>query len=507
MEIDSVARLELPHRSQLQVGSHRIAEKQWHLPPRSQFCCLIILILVLLATEKIGVVNIQNFLEGLVCSTCFEKIVISEEKLVGQASTLYFLCGCDSRLALHSSDLCRRSKHFQVNDRLQVATYEIGCHYEAARNFCANMDLPSPVSCKSWNNNKARFHEVFKAKSSKSKNKAASEVKVAKGDDVIVSCDGTWQKRGFASENGVVTVATVNGLSSKIIDTETLTNHCNKCKAITNGNETAHKCQKNYEGTAGCMEGEGVNRIFKRSQQQYGLSYVGYLGDGDSKSFKNLSEAVSPIYQGKQIEKLECVGHIQKRMGRKLNNLVFKCKNKIFINSDGKKVKGIGGKKKLTKKDIYRIQGHYGAAIRKHAGDENRMRKAVCAIFLHRSGDHSMCEEWCPSQRVNLEKANARMLPSFVLDEMRPVFESLTSTELLSSCTHGGTQNVNESFHHLIWSLCPKEIFLSWRRMEIAVSSATLQFNEGKDSKLAVCDNLGLFHSSYHQKYASRWTS
>ena len=50
----------------------------------------------------ISVVNIQNFLEGLVCSTCFEKIVFSEEKLVGQASTLYFLCGCDSRLALYS---------------------------------------------------------------------------------------------------------------------------------------------------------------------------------------------------------------------------------------------------------------------------------------------------------------------------------------------------------------------------------------------------------------------
>ena len=129
----------------------------------------------------ISVVNIQNFLEGLVCSTCFEKIVFSEEKLVGQASTIYFLCGCDSRLALHSSDFSRKSKHFQVNDRLQVATYGIGCHYEAARIFCANMDVDL----------QARM---------------------------------------------ALTVATVNGLSSKIIDTETLTNHCNKCKATTNGN-------------------------------------------------------------------------------------------------------------------------------------------------------------------------------------------------------------------------------------------------------------------------------
>ena len=59
----------------------------------------------------------------------------------------------------------------------------------------------------------------------KSKTVAASEMKEIIGSDITVSCDGTWQKRGFSSKNGVVTVVTVNGLSSKIIDTETLTNH------------------------------------------------------------------------------------------------------------------------------------------------------------------------------------------------------------------------------------------------------------------------------------------
>eukprot|EP00795_Rhopilema_esculentum_P005628 gene5628-10839_t len=176
------------------------------------------------------------------------------------------------------------------------------------------------------------------------------EIPDAKGDDVTNSCDGTWQRRGFSSKNGVVTVAIVKGLSSKIVDTETLTNHCNKCKATTNDNETTHISQKNYEGTAGSMEGEGVKGIFKRSQQQYGLSYVEYLRDIDSKSFKNLCEAEPPIYPGKQIEQLECVGHIQKRMGRKLNNLVFQCKKMIYTDSNGKIIKGIRGKNELTKK-------------------------------------------------------------------------------------------------------------------------------------------------------------
>ena len=80
---------------------------------------------------------------------------------------------------------------------------------------------------------------------------------------------------------------------------------------------------------------------------------------------------------------------------------------------------------------------------------------------------------------------------------MRPVFEGLTSTELLSKCTHGGTQNVTESLDNIIWSLCTRYIFVGW-----FASSATLQYNEGKARKLAVYANLGLFHSEYHKHYA-----
>ncbi len=450
-----------------------------------------------------NIVNILKFLEQLSCSACLEQVVFVEEVLVGQASTLHFTCGCESRLVLKSSDLSTKSKHHQLNDRLQLSIFEIGCHYEAARKFCGSMDLPPPVSCKSWNQNKERIHDAFKEEASKSTERAASEIKEAKGNDVTVSCDGTWQKRGFSSKNGVVTVATVNGLNSKIIDTETLTNHCNKCKSTKENNQIPHFCQKNYEGTAGSMEGEGVKRIFNRSLEQYDLTYTGYLGDGDSKSFKNLNDAEPPIYPGKQIQKLECVGHIQKRMGRKLNNLVLECKKRTYQDENGKKSKGIGGKNKLTKKEIYRIQGHYGAAIRKHVGNENGMRNAIWAIYHHRSGDHSLCGDWCPSKSGNLEKANARVLPHHVLEEMKPVFENLTSSELLSRCTHGGTQNVNESFHHIIWSLCPKEVFVGWRRLDIAVRSAIMQYNDGKASKVAVFNYMGIQNGSYHQQYVN----
>ena len=48
-----------------------------------------------------------------------------------------------------------------------------------------------------------------------SKLKAADEARQAQGGDITVSSDGTWQRKGFASKNSVVTV---NGKERKVID-------------------------------------------------------------------------------------------------------------------------------------------------------------------------------------------------------------------------------------------------------------------------------------------------
>ena len=45
--------------------------------------------------------------------------------------------------------------------------------------------------------------------------------------DIGVSLDGTWQKRGFVSNNG--TVAAISIDSGKIIDIETMNRYCKPC--------------------------------------------------------------------------------------------------------------------------------------------------------------------------------------------------------------------------------------------------------------------------------------
>ena len=53
--------------------------------------------------------------------------------------------------------------------------------------------------------------------------------------------------------------------------------------------------------------------IFQRSIKNYGIRYVEFLGNGDSKAHKLLLQEA--VYGNVEVQKLECVGHVQKRLG------------------------------------------------------------------------------------------------------------------------------------------------------------------------------------------------
>ena len=90
--------------------------------------------------------------------------------------------------------------------------------------------------------------------------------------NVTASFDGTWQRRGFSSKNGIATAVTVNNGSSKVIDTKTMSNYCNKCSIMVNRlSENNFKiwyknhkptCSINYIGSAGtCWNGKNISEI------------------------------------------------------------------------------------------------------------------------------------------------------------------------------------------------------------------------------------------------------
>ena len=101
------------------------------------------------------------------------------------------------------------------------------------------------------------------------------------------------------------------------------------------------------------MEAAGVINIIKRSVETKKLRCTTYLGDGDSKSFKDIVEL--NIYPAHEVEKHECIGHVQKRVGYHLRT--YKSDYKSTLLSAHKKLSGAG---RLTNKVMNTLQNYYG---------------------------------------------------------------------------------------------------------------------------------------------------
>ena len=65
-----------------------------------------------------------------------------------------------------------------------------------------------------------------------------------------------------------------------------------------------------------------------------------------------------------------------------------------------------------------------------------------------------------------------------------PIYEDLSSDNLLQWCMGGLTQNNNESLNALIWSFAPKRVCSGAKTVKIASSLAASIFNEGYESLL-----------------------
>ena len=254
-----------------------------------------------------------------------------------------------------------------------------------------------------------------------------------------------------------------------------------------------HQCSINFVGSAPAMEPEGVSRIFTRSVESRKLQYTGYIGDGDSKSFSSIK--ASKPYGNKDIVKLECVGHVQKRMGTALRKLKSqKGKTKL---KDGRT---IGGANRLTGVRMDRLQVYYGLAIRRHKDDLEAMKKEVWAGLYHSAStdekpQHQNCpmgpNTWCKYNKAVLEKKQFKHknpLPSAIVDELEPIYEKLTRDELMNGCLGGYTQNNCEAINHLIWSRCPKTTHSGRDHLDAAV----VAFNDGSSGLAGVLIYMGV---------------
>ena len=213
------------------------------------------------------------------------------------------------------------------------------------------------------------------------------------------------------------------------------------------------------------------------------------------------------------IPKEDCIGHVTKRMETALRKVLtdykgninssymtnilylvkhyeyglYPVKYLIHIKFSGKKLedgKGIGGKGRLTAVRIDALQNFYGIAIRDNEGNATAMSKATHAILKHYSSTHenprhedcpSGNESWCSYNRDLATGQTTHCLiqdplPQAVVNAIQSTFDRLGDKHFLAGCEKCLNQINNESLHHVIWRMSPKEQFISQQEASLAVA-------------------------------------
>lgn len=451
----------------------------------------------------------------LICNNCSSRAALKERVVYGLVSEFYVECkSCSKIFPFKSSPLIEQSNHaYEVNSRIIYAMRTVGLGLRGIKNFCTAMDLPPPVSQKSYDsilkNIKVASCEVAEKSM---KNGAKEEISSTESNEICISGDGTWKTRGHTSRLGVCSV--IGDITGKVLDVEVMSSYCKGCEQWKKPKSGAAyevwkkkhqpQCVKNHFGSSNKMEVDGMKRIFQRSLLERNAKYVKYIGDGDTKTFPELQ--VSVPYT---VEKVECVGHVQKRMGTRLRKLKLMNRGKKL--SDGK---SIGGKNRLTDKIIDKLTTYYGNAIRENSSSVENMRKAIWAIYCHYSSTdakpmHYFCPEgkksWCEYQKSKatmMSYKHKNIVPTAVMEEIKPIFAELSAPKLLERCLGGKTQNANESFNSTIWKYCPKISGASKTVVDIAVNEATVMFNEGMTGRIKIMKCLGFKIGHYCQTSA-----
>ncbi|KAJ8872419.1 hypothetical protein PR048_026023 [Dryococelus australis] len=332
----------------------------------------------------------KNFSDYSCCNLCGEPVTLKEELSArnGLATKLVVLCvNCDFSNPFYTSKKCKGNL-FDSNVRFVYGMRAIG-------------------KASLWMN---KYTEVIgtavKTVATASMKTAAEEaIQLNDGDkNIPVAFDGPWKKRGHASKNSVATVTSED--SGKGLDSEVLSKHCFKC----NYPKEEHNCDDNYEGTK-------------------------FLGDGDSTAHKRVVEE-NPYK--KEIKKIECVGHVQKRIG---TNQAEKLKQSL----SGEKKNFLILKPFMTgsvTKTIYQFQRYYGTAIRSNTNNLENMKKAIWTTNCNKfSTDekpvHHLCppgpDTWCKyrkAERTSDFHSHEHSIPEAVMEVVKPIYRDLAHPDL-----------------------------------------------------------------------------
>lgn len=212
------------------------------------------------------------------CNKCDGDINFEKSPMYGLGFQLHVICSC-SETKINSCPKIggKTNKTWEINRKFMFVMRLIGVGFHGINLFCSMMDIGTGFSSATYyatlDHIKIAADSIFKksthnaAELEKQGNKELGKTE----DELSVSGDGTWSKRGFSSLLGVVTLIGKN--TGKILDLIVKSSFCRACKHFAKKlskedfqvwvDEHGPECQANHDGSAGKMEVDGVIEIFE----------------------------------------------------------------------------------------------------------------------------------------------------------------------------------------------------------------------------------------------------
>ncbi|XP_061186837.1 uncharacterized protein LOC133194959 [Saccostrea echinata] len=295
-------------------------------------------------------------------------------------------------------------------------------------------------------------------------------------EELMVSFDGGWQKRGsgrsFSSLSGHA--AMIGRETGRIVHFATHNGYCKICHSAEKTGKTpsTHDCRKNWTGSSKAMEPDMCIEMLKDLGEK-DVQVGTIIMDNDTTTIARARTEVNSALK-KQSDK----NHTLKQFTNKLYDLK-KCKNY----------------KELNPKTISHLSKCFRYCVSQNQHDLDGMRKNMEAISRHVFGDHSLCGSWCgylssPTTYKPVQLPYHRYLSN---EELKVDLTSIIDFYISQAdrLVDLGSTQPNESFNNTVASKTPKSTFYSGSESNDFRVNEKLFLSPGKvTSKIAMKTDL-----------------
>ena len=153
---------------------------------------------------------VTTFVQLICCSECCQpNLLFGEINKKGSAFCCKSQCTCQWYYEFWSSPKSQ-DRRCEINKRFVYAMRRCGKGYAGLKQLCTFMDLPPPMAKGSYTLTTKKVRNAVRPVAKTTMTEAAQDlVNNGKRDengfvDTAMSCDGSWQERGFSSLNGLV---------------------------------------------------------------------------------------------------------------------------------------------------------------------------------------------------------------------------------------------------------------------------------------------------------------